>query len=82
MPVSIDIHENTFLEGIYQEGIEKGIETGAHQTARDILLDVLANRFGEITAEMRDRIGSADIKAIRRWNLRAVTGATIEEALS
>ncbi len=28
MPVSIDIHENEFLEEIYQEGVEKGIAKG------------------------------------------------------
>ena len=56
MPVSIDIHENEFLEEIYQDGLEKGAAP-----FREILLDVLDQRFGTLSPDARQRIQTADL---------------------
>ena len=71
MPVSIDIHENEFLEEIYQEGIEKGIERGIEkgieQGAAAVLLEVLDQRFGRIPVDARQRILDGDRAMIQAW---------------
>lgn len=79
MPVSIDIHENEFLEEIYQEGLEKGLEKGAAAAAQEILLEVLEQRFGSLPDEARARIQTADLATIRQWTRRLGSVTTLEQ---
>lgn len=78
MPVSIDIHENEFLEEIYQEGLEKGMEK-AGDTAREILLEVVEQRFGSLPAEARARIQTADLAMLRQLTRRLGSAASLDE---
>ncbi len=71
MPVSIDIHENEFLEEIYQEGLEKGAAP-----FREILLDVLDQRFGTLSPDTRQRIQTADLAMIQTWTRKLLGPAT------
>lgn len=79
MPVSIDIHENEFLEEIYQEGLEKGIEKGAEAAAREILLELMEQRFGSLPADARGRIQIADFAKIRQWTRRFGSVDSLEQ---
>ncbi len=78
MPVSIDIHENEFLEEIYQEGLEKGMEK-AGDTAREILLEVVEQRFGSLPTEARARIQTADLAMLRQLTRRLGSAASLDE---
>ena len=71
MPVSIDIHENEFLEEIYQEGLEKGAAP-----FREILLEVLDQRFGTLPLETRQRIQTAGLAMIQAWTRKLLGTAT------
>ena len=74
MPVSIDIHENEFLEEIYQEGLEKGAAP-----FREILLDVLDQRFGTLSPDARQRIQTADLAMIQAWTRKLGTATTLDQ---
>ncbi len=74
MPVSIHIHENEFLEEIYQEGVEKG-----RQEARLLLIDLSEQKFGPLAAALKERIDSATMDDVQRWIRRVLKSSTIEE---
>ncbi len=94
MPITIDIHENEFLEGIYQdgkkEGLEQGIEQGLSQgleqgleqgrlrAAREVLLDLLAEKFGSLPAAVGQRVGDAGLSDIRRWSRRVLQAPSLD----
>lgn len=92
MPVSIDIHENEFLEGIFQDGREDGREDGRKEgreegrnrgaaVARAILLAFLEQRFGIVPAEARQRILAADLDILDRWTSRLGSATSLEQIL-
>jgi len=74
MPVSFDIHENEFLEEIYQEGVEKG-----RQEARILLVDLTEQKFGPLSAALKQRINSAVMDDVQRWIRRVLKSSTVEE---
>jgi predicted transposase YdaD len=78
MPISIDIHDNVVLERIYQEGLEKGVQKGADQAAREILLKVLEGMFTELPASIRDRIETATMSQVRHWTERISSSSTLD----
>ncbi len=78
MPVSIDIHENEFLEEIYQEGVEKGIENSRHEF-RSLLIDLAEQKFGTLPAPLKQRVESAQLADLQRWIRRVVQSATLDE---
>ena len=80
MPVSIDIHENEFLEEIYQEGQEKGSERGT-AIARRILITLLEQRFGSVPAAARQRILVADLDTLDRFTSRLAPSASLDQIL-
>ena len=88
MPVSIDIHENEFLEGIFQDGREDGRKEGREEgrnrgaaVARAILLAFLEQRFGIVPAEARQRILAADLDILDRWTSRLGSATSLEQIL-
>ena len=84
MPVSIDIHENEFLEGIFQDGREDGRKEGRDRgaaTVRAILLAFLEQRFGIVPAEARQRILAADLDILDRWTSRLGSATSLEQIL-
>ena len=70
MPVSFDIHENEYLEGIYQEGVAKG--------QRDVLIDFPEEKFGTLAPELKQRIEKAPVADVQRWSRRLLS-ATVDE---
>jgi hypothetical protein len=71
MPFEIDIHENTFLEGIYQRGCRDAVAK--------FLLRGLALRFGAVSPETRARIDAADLTTLDRWYNNFVPATTLDE---
>lgn len=95
MPVTIDIHDNPFLEEIYQEalreghekgrqegeekGREEGRERGLQESAALMLLDFLEQRFGAIPDSIRQRIAGASTDQVRAWGRHVATAASLDE---
>lgn len=87
MPIAIDIHENEFLEGIYQdgknegrsEGRSEGLEQGRLRAAREVLLDLMEQKFGAVPAAVELRVGKADWSDTQHWSRRVLQAASIDE---
>ena len=86
MPVSFDIHENEFLEGIWQEahqeGRQEGRQEGSLSSMRRVLLKLLENKFGFVPTETRSRVESADLARLDLWTDRVMRGSTIDEIIA
>ncbi len=62
MSVLIDINRHTIFGPIHREGVKEGIEKGQQKGASDLVLRLLARRFGELppSAVRRIRTMNAD----------------------
>ena len=85
MPVSIDIHENEFLEEVFQDGRNDGRNEGRNEgrlaSAREMLLSQLAEKFGAVPASTQRLVESSDLATLQLWSRRLVKAATIGEIL-
>jgi predicted transposase YdaD len=83
MPISIDIHENEFLEEIFQEGREEGLqegrEEGREEQSRQLLRRLLERRFGPLSPEVTGKLRSAQPDLLEQWILRSVDCKTLSE---
>jgi hypothetical protein len=51
-------HITLFEELALKEGLEKGLEKGILQTGREVILDVLDTRFGEVPDAVREQVNA------------------------
>ena len=51
-------HITLFEELALKEGLEKGLQKGILQKAREAILDVLDTRFGEVPDAVRERVNA------------------------
>jgi predicted transposase YdaD len=78
--VVVDIIEE-FKDMGRQEGRQEGKQEGKQEALSSMLLDLLAHRFGPVPADAKKRILEADVKKLRRWALRVLDAASIQEVL-
>jgi hypothetical protein len=50
--------------------------------ARELLLDQLHAKFGEVPSEVCEKIQAADLTKLRQWVRRVIAGKTISEIIS
>ena len=74
MPFSIDIHENEFLEEIWQDSRQA--------TLREILLGQVEEKFGPLPSVPKQRIEAAETESLQRWIRRVVKADTLDEIFS
>ncbi len=76
----------TFLDQIEEkgrlEGEKRGRQKGRQEGRRNALLELLAGRFGEVSKEGKQRVLEADEETLRRWTLRVLDAASIEEVFA
>ncbi len=69
-----------WIEQGKEQGIEQGLEQGIEQGARISLLDLLSLRFGELPANLLDRLaGIHDVDSLRRLLLVAAIAETLAD---
>jgi hypothetical protein len=64
-----------------EELIEEGREQGREQEARELLVRLLASRFGALTPAARARVNGADRAQIEQWVERLLTAPSLEALL-
>lgn len=83
MPISIDIHENEFLEEVFQEGREEGRKEGLKEGQRDaacnLLLTLLTEKFGEVPTSTTALMRQANGATLETWTRRILRASTIDE---
>jgi hypothetical protein len=73
-------HITLFEELALKEGLEKGLEKGRLQTAREAILDVLDTRFGEVPGSVRERINAlGSERNLKDLHRRAILTPSLEE---
>jgi hypothetical protein len=69
-----------YITSVERIGIEKGIEKGIERARRETLLDVLEARFGELPADLVQRVAAISVlEELRKLNVLAATAGTLEE---
>jgi len=69
------------LEKGRQEGRQEGMAKGRLECAQDLLVDQLANKFGDLPAWVTDRVQKAPLDDLKRWAHRFVRANSLEETL-
>lgn len=71
---------STYERIVWEEGLEAGREQGRHAAARDLLLDLVSDRFGPCGDAVRARVDAIHNEARLRALARAVfTISTLAE---
>lgn len=83
MSTSFDIRENTFLFGIFQQGVQEGIQQGIQQATKQgevmILERQLERKFGTLPESALVKIRSADIATLELWAIRILDTNSLDE---
>ena len=64
-----------------QEGRQVGRQEGRQEGVLAVLLSQLEARFGQLPADVHDRIARAELATLQRWSLRVLTARNLDEAL-
>lgn len=73
-------YERIVWEEGLEQGLEQGLERGRHAAARDLLLDLVSDRFGPCADELRARVHAIEDEARLRALARSVlTTSTLAE---
>ena len=91
MPLTFDIHENEFLEEIFQEGVGKGLEKGLEKgreeglqrgsldTARAFVTNLLEERFGALPPAVQDRLQNASLAETQGWGRAVLKSDSLDQ---
>jgi len=62
--------------------VRRYIDQGRDEGRREVLLELLAARFGDLSDPVRQRVEQADLDQLKRWNTRVIDpDATLEKIL-
>jgi predicted transposase/invertase (TIGR01784 family) len=64
-----------------KEGQQEGLRKGRMEGQAEVLLRLMARKFGVVTPEQRRRIAQADGETLLRWSEQVLFATTVDEAL-
>jgi hypothetical protein len=64
------------------EGLKKGLDEGFLRGRRDMLLELLRDRFGELPSTAQARIDMADLAQLSAWTKRVLSAASLDDVLA
>jgi len=62
-----------------EQGREQGLEQGREEGQRELLLDMISDRFGAIPAEIEARVRSARSDDLRLWTKRLLSASSLSD---
>ncbi len=65
-----------------ERGVEQGRELGLTQGRREVVLDLLRERFGALPSDAVARVQAADMAKLRVWSKRVLTAPTLADVLA
>lgn len=71
----------TIYDQLIEEGRQKGLHQGIAEGRAEMLLDLLAAKFGTVPAGVRKRVQHASADELAAWGTRVLTAATLEDVL-
>lgn len=75
-------HHYSYQSDFAKKYVAEGIEQGRRETLREMLHVQLEQRFGELSAELVDKLERADTDTLARWTRRVLTAASPAEVLA
>lgn len=71
-----------FIDGMIEQGLQQGAQQGALRKARQLLLQLLDERFG-VPVDVRERIEACgDVAEVDTWFTRAITATSLDEVFT
>jgi hypothetical protein len=71
-----------FARQFVAEGRKEGIKEGIEEGEKKLLIKQLARKFGELSAEVRERIEAASSEQVDLWGERVLTAQTLEQVFA
>ena len=72
----------TMYEQLIEEGRQKGLAQGLQKGRAEVLLQLLAEKFGRVPAAAREQVRGAEPTVLMQWTKNVLTARTLEAALA
>jgi hypothetical protein len=72
-------YEQLLRKEEHDKGREDGIKEGVEKGQRELLLDLLTERFGALPTAVTERITQANAQDLKRWGKRILTAASLDD---
>jgi flagellar biosynthesis/type III secretory pathway protein FliH len=70
-----------FAERFIEQGLQQGLEQGMQRGEAQMLLRLLARKFGTVPEAIRQRIEGAEVETLLVWSERVLTAERLEEVV-
>ncbi|MEO5333646.1 MAG: DUF4351 domain-containing protein [Magnetococcus sp. YQC-5] len=75
MPISIDLMENSFIRNLFMKAEQKA----ERNEAEKIFMRLVVIRFGDVSAEVRQKVAMADMESLEHWIDRLLDAQKLED---
>jgi hypothetical protein len=75
-------HNYTYQSDFAKKYIAEGRKEGTKNGYRELLLDLLQQRFGDVPADMGAKLDEADANTLRAWGRRVLTAASLADVFA
>jgi hypothetical protein len=75
-------HKYTYQSDFARKYVAEGVKEGTTKGHREVLQDLLQQRFGELPADVVARLGEADDDTLRVWWRRVLTAGSLAEVFA
>jgi hypothetical protein len=73
-----ELREEGVQEGL-QKGVQEGLQKGVQEGEARMLLQLLRLKFGSLTPEIEERVGSANADSLLEWGARVLSAGTLAD---
>jgi hypothetical protein len=72
----------SLADRIRADGRSEGISDGRSEERRELVLQLLARRFGALSPEVEERVARADMDQLKDWAMRLLDARTLDEVFA
>lgn len=79
MPISIDLMENSFIRNLIIKAEQKAEQKAERNETEKIFMRLVGIRFGDVSAEVHEKVAMADMESLERWSDRLLDAQKLED---